>query len=308
MRRDILLGMSLPQKTIPCKYLYDAYGSMLFDEITRLPEYYPTRTEIGILERYGTEIMDFFFKHGGDLVEIGSGSDLKIGKLFRNAPSGSLEGIRYIPMDISETGLMSSAMNLLRDYHWLSIFGIIGDFTRHLDHLPPGRKLITFFGGTFGNFADGPCSELLANLARCMGQQDRLLIGLDMLKPIEIIETAYNDLSGITARFNLNILSHINHQLKADFQQEDFEHLAFFSREKGQIEMHLRAGRRVQAYIGDMSFPVCLDEGETIHTEISRKFSRAGAERLFTQAGFILTNWYTDPDTWFALAELKKAD
>ncbi len=278
---------------------------MLFDEICCLPEYYPTRTELSILDEYAPRIMDFFAQDGGDLIEIGSGSDLKIRKLLQVVQPNCLEKIRYVPMDISEIGLLRSARSLLASFDGLNIYGIIGDFIRSMGHIPRTRKLITFFGSSIGNFPDDEGAVFLRELARSMEREDRLLIGMDMLKSVEIIEAAYNDRFGVTAEFNLNIIHHINHKLSADFHEEDFDHKAFFNADREQIEMHLRARRSVSAYIADLSMPVHLGQGETIHTEISRKYSREGIERLFPQAGLHISNWYTDPKKWFSLIELK---
>jgi L-histidine Nalpha-methyltransferase len=305
MHREIASGLSQPQKSIPSKYLYDAQGSKLFDEICTLPEYYPTRIELKILQTYAGSVMDFFDGKEGDLIEIGSGSDLKIRRLLNAIPRYKLRKIRYIPMDISQTGLVHSSLRILRDFEGLHICGVIGDFTCHLERLPRGRKLITFFGGTFGNFPDAKGIELLKKIAGIMGPEDRLLIGIDMLKEIEIIEAAYNDSRGVTARFNLNILNHINQGLRSDFRHEDFEHWAFFNPDREQIEMHLKAMRDVRTYLHSIHLPVHVAKGETLHTEISRKFSREKAEKLFQRAGFSLADWYTDPREWFSLVSLR---
>ncbi len=304
MAGDVLSGMTGSVKSIPCKYFYDAYGSRLFDMICTLPEYYPTRTELAILERNAHRIMDFFSGREGSLVEIGSGSDLKIRSLLRGLNGRSARQVRYVPVDISETSLLRSAHRLLDDFPWLSIHALVADFTRHLDCLPEGRKLIAFFGGTFGNFTHEQGVALLQGFASIMGGRDRMLLGIDMLKPAGIIEAAYNDRSGVTAEFNRNILQHVNHRLGADFRPGDFEHTAFFNPEKEQVEMHLKARSRVMAHIAEVGLSVCLRPGETILTEISRKFSRTRAMACFDEAGLVPVNWFTDADAWFSLVEL----
>lgn len=306
MHREIASGLSRPRKSVPSTYLYDAQGSRLFDEICALPEYYPTRVELEILRRCAESIMGFFDGRGGDLIEIGSGSSLKVRKLLDSVPPSLLGKIRYVPMDISRTGLVHSCLGILRDFEDLHVCGVIGDFTRHLERLPGGRKLIAFFGGTFGNFSDPEAIGLLTGMARIMGTEDRLLMGIDMLKDVGVIEAAYNDSRGVTARFNLNVLTHVNQALRADFRLHDFEHMAFFNPEGEQIEMHLRARRDVRAVLHRIGLGVHLEEGETIRTEISRKFSREKAERLFRRAGFCPAEWHTDPREWFSLVILRK--
>ena len=304
-RKDVRRGLSLPRKSIPAKYFYDEAGSRLFEQICRLPEYYPTRTEISILERYAPRIMSFFAGEKADLVEIGCGSDLKVRKLLDGADHRQLALVRYVPVDISGDSLRLAASRLLRDYRSLRIRGIAADFTRHLGRLPPGRKLIVFLGGTFGNFTESQGRRLLRRFAELMSPGDRLLIGLDMVKQVAILEAAYNDGAGVTARFNLNILSHVNRCLKADFCLADFSHRAFFNRDLERIEMHLVAGRDLQVRIADLDLQVKMETGETIRTEISRKFHRDSAAKLFLKAGLSPVAWHTDRRGWFSLVELR---
>lgn len=306
-RKNVRQGLSRPQKAIPAKYFYDEKGSRLFERICRLPEYYPTRMEISILERCAPQIMAFFSGERGDLVEIGCGSNAKVRRLLEAAGPEALAHIRYVPMDISGDFLRHSAARLLRDYPSLTICGLVADFTRHLAHLPPGRRLIAFFGGTFGNFNNVQGLRLLRQFAGLMGPRDRLLIGLDMVKPVPVLEAAYNDSAGVTARFNRNILSHVNRCLKAEFDPDDFAHRAFFNRDLERIEMHLAARRKLRVGIADLGMRVEMEKGETIHTEISRKFSRISAEDLFREAGVCVSAWHADERGWFSLVELRKA-
>ena len=243
MLNDILEGMTKRQKTIPAKYFYDARGSRLFDQICMTPEYYPTKTELSILDQSAAGIMRFFLEEGGDLVELGSGSNQKIRKLLDGTPHRGRGRIRYVPVDISRTCLLESARELLNDYENLTIMGLLTDFTQHLWALPRGRKLLTFFGGTIGNLTDREALNFLRSVRAIMNRNDRFLLGMDMLKPIEIMEAAYNDRQGVTCDFNRNILVHIDRELGADFDPEDFEHLAFFNTEKERIEMRLKARR-----------------------------------------------------------------
>jgi L-histidine N-alpha-methyltransferase len=305
--REIIAGMTQPQKRLPSKYFYDAHGSRLFDRICELPEYYLTRTELAILEANAPAIMAFFDESGGDLVELGSGSNRKI-KILLDAVAGpARRQLRYVPVDISESALREASQELLSSYHDLYILGIIGDFTRHLEILPPGRKLITFLGSTIGNFAGSDRLAFLRKVAQAMNPEDRFLLGLDMLKPPEVIEAAYNDSEGVTAEFNKNILRNLNRRLKADFAIADFDHQAFFVKEKHRVEMHLRATRQTAAHLADLDLAVSCRPGETIHTEISQKFSREQAHREFRLAGLVPTRWFTDPAGWFSLVMLQKA-
>ena len=308
MAGDILQGLTATQKKIPSKYFYDARGSELFDEICALPEYYPTRTEMSILEDCAPDVMSSF--QGGDLVELGSGANYKIRMLLDVAAEESkLQNLRYVPVDVSETALISASEELLRIYPEIRVLGVVADFTRHTDLIPKDRpKLTAFFGGTLGNFDEKEGVDFLQHISGVMKRGDRLLIGFDMLKTKKTLEAAYNDSQGITSEFNKNVLRVLNRELDADFDPSCFDHKAFFNEEKEQVEMHLQANRRVLAKISDLGLKVELEEGETIHTEISRKFSRESAEDMAFRAGFIITQWFSDPKEWFSLAELRLRD
>jgi L-histidine N-alpha-methyltransferase len=305
MINDILQGMIKTQKSIPSKYFYDARGSQLFEQICMTSEYYPTKTELSILDQSATAIMRFFSQEGGDLVELGSGSNQKIRKLLDVMRPLKHGRIRYVPVDISDRSLLESATELLKDYDNLEILGVLADFTRHIEALPRGRKLITFFGSTIGNLTEKEAVTFLRNVRAMMNPDDRFLLGMDMLKPIEILESAYNDGQGVTRDFNRNILTHINRELKSDFDPEDFDHLAFFDSRREQVEMHLRAKRTVNALIADLGLRVEIRKGDTIHTEICKKFSRESAGRLFQRAELSIARWFTDPRRWFSLVELQ---
>ena len=305
MMKAVRTGMEQPQKAIPSKYFYDAHGSRLFERICCTPEYYPTRTELSILDRYAPEIMTFLLNGGGDLVELGSGSNRKVRKLLDTLRPSDLGKIRYVPVDISKSCIEESSKDLLRTYKSLPILGIAADFTRHLDMLPKGRKLILFLGSTIGNFGKKECLRFLRSVKEILNPEDRFLLGIDMIKPVDVIEKAYNDGEGITRLFNLNILAHINRELNADFNPEHFEHVAFFNGREERVEMHLRAERPHTVRISELSLSVDFKEGETLHTEICRKFSPESAQNHFKKAGLAVTKWFTDPDEWFSLVELR---
>jgi L-histidine N-alpha-methyltransferase len=298
-------GLTGTPKRLPCKYFYDVLGSRLFEEICLLPEYYLTRTEIALLAREAPAIMAFFANAAGDLVELGSGSNQKI-KLLLQGTGAFSNHLRYVPVDISPSALLESARELLYLYEDLPILGIIGDFTRHLEILPPGRKLITFLGSTIGNFSDQERLVFLKNIAGAMNPADRFLLGLDLVKPVEVIEAAYNDSRGVTAAFNQNILSHINQAWDGDFNPADFRHVARFDPAKERMEMYLQATRPVQAHLTALDLPVVCRSGEAILTETCQKFTPVKARHDFQAAGLAVDQWFSDDQNWFSLVLLKK--
>jgi L-histidine Nalpha-methyltransferase len=301
--RDVRRGLTADQKYIPSKYFYDARGSRLFEKICLLPEYYPTRTELSVLRRDARELIDGFDK--GDLVELGSGSNLKIRALLDAMGRSRRATTRYVPVDISEAALLSAAQGLVRRYPELKVAAVQADFTRDLTNIPSDRrKLLLFFGSTIGNLDQDECRIFLRAVADTLKAGDRFLLGLDMLKPREILEAAYNDAQRITAAFNKNILLVLNRELDATFDLNDFEHVAFFDPHKERVEMHLRASRPVTAHIRDLGLSVTLDKGETIRTEICRKFSRVTAEKMVDEAGLTIAGWHSDPKGWFSIAEV----
>jgi L-histidine Nalpha-methyltransferase len=306
MGREILAGLRQPHKRIPSKYFYDAYGSWLFEQICSLPEYYVTRAELALLRQKAPEIMAFFARQGGDLVELGSGSNQKITMLL--AAAGAAPGhIRYVPVDISAEALAAASRELLEIHEEVHVLGIVADFTLSLDFLPPGRKLITFLGSTIGNFDRAERLAFLRQIAAVMRPGDRFVVGLDMVKPATVIEAAYNDSQGVTAAFNKNILRNLNRLLNADFKVDDFEHLAIYKEDLERVEMHLRARRPTSALIGDLDLAVACRPGETIRTEICQKFSRDRVSRDFSAAGLVATGWLADDRNWFSLVILEKS-
>jgi L-histidine N-alpha-methyltransferase len=303
---EIRRGLSESPRRLPCKYFYDALGSRLFEEICLLPEYYLTRTEIALLAREAPAIMAFFAEADGDLVELGSGSNQKI-KLLLNAAGNGFSGrVRYVPVDISASALLESARELLYLNGDLSILGIIADFTRHLEVLPPGRKLITFLGSTIGNFSDQERIAFLKNIASYMNSRDRFLLGLDMVKPVALIEAAYNDSRGVTAAFNKNILSHLNQAWDGDFNLEDFAHVARFNQSRERVEMYIQATRPVSARLAALDLSLICQPGEVILTETCQKFTPAKVSRDLRTAGLKVDQWFTDSRNWFSLVLLKK--
>jgi L-histidine Nalpha-methyltransferase len=307
IRRDVLLGLTSGQKSIPSKYFYDSYGSQLFDAICGLPEYYQARTELSILKSSAAHIVRDLGE--ADIVELGSGSNLKIRTLFDACFKTCQADICYVPVDVSESALVESSVELLDFYPGLKIVGIVADFTKHIREIPQGReRLFLFFGSTIGNFPREERNGLLKSVAGMMGPGDRFLLGIDMIKPAEVLERAYNDSSGVTAEFNKNILNVLNTELDADFVLSHFDHVAFYNADKEQVEMHLQANRGVSVGIDRLGIQVSMEKGETIHTEICRKFSRESALAMAEETGLRINRWFTDPQGWFSLVELTRMD
>ncbi len=305
LKRDALRGLTSERKSVPSKYFYDAYGSRLFEEICGLPEYYQTRTELSILGSSAADIVGDLGE--ADIIELGSGSNMKIRTLLDAFCKTCRAGIRYLPVDVSESALVESSVELLDFYPDLRILGIVADFTKHLEKIPQGRRrLFVFFGSTIGNFPRDERIALLKNVAAMMGPGDRFLLGIDMIKPSGVLERAYNDGRGVTAEFNRNILNVLNRELDADFNLSHFDHVAFYDAGKEQVEMHLRANRRVLAGIEGLGIQVPVEKGETIHTEICGKFSRESAGALAKETGLGINRWFTDPRGWFSLIELTR--
>ena len=303
--KDVFLGLTSPRKYIPSKYFYDAPGSRLFDEICALPEYYLTRTEISILEEVGGRILDSY--PCIDLVEMGSGSCRKISCLIESSHRHQGSGIRYIPVDVSESALLAAGEEITSFFKEIRVLGFVADFTRHLRHLPDKRqKIIILLGSTIGNFPVPEMRRLFDMIAFSMHSDDRFLLGLDMVKDSAIIEAAYNDPQGVTASFNKNILHVVNRELSGDFQPEAFDHLAFFNPDLEQIEMHLVARHSMTVTLGTIPLTVKLEKGESICTEISRKFRRDTIEDMTAKAGLAVHSWFTDSRGWFSLVELVK--
>lgn len=297
---DVRRGLLSPQKTLPPKYFYDDRGSQLFDAICDLPEYYLTRSGQVVLDRVAAQIVRV--TRPSVVIEFGSGSS-RMTRTVLDALDHAGRDVCYVPMDVSEGMLCRAASTLLREYPRLRIHGLVGDYERDLHHLPPGRqRLVLFLGSTIGNLSPAATADFLGALRRQLAGGDHFLLGVDLVKSVEILEAAYNDRAGVTAEFNRNVLRVINRELDADFALDCFDHVAFFNRERSQIEMHLRARSAQRVTIRKLELTVAFAAGETIHTEISRKFTRDEVESTLRVAGFQLVDWYTPPNRYFALA------
>ncbi len=297
---DVLDGLTRPFKELPPKHFYDARGAELFDRICELPEYYPTRAERAILEQHARELSAL--TGAAELVELGSGTAAKTRVLLDALhAAGTLE--RYIPVNVTESMVRECAAELTGEYPGLRVHGVIGDFERHLDQVPNaiGPRIVAFLGGTIGNFPPASRRRVLREIARLLGPEDYLLMGTDLVKDPEILEAAYDDAQGVTAEFNRNVLSVLNRELGADFEPEDFEHVALFDREHEWIEMRLRARREHTTLVRDLDLAVHFDAGEEMRTEISAKFTPERLEGDLSTAGMELIRWFTDPEELFAL-------
>ena len=297
---DVRRGLLSPQKTLPPKYFYDDRGSQLFDAICDLPEYYLTRVGQALLDRAAAPIVRA--ARPAVVVEFGCGS-ARMTRTVLDALEHAGHDVSYVAMDVSEGMLRQAARGLLREYPQLRIHGIVGDYERDLHRLPAGRqRLVLFLGSTIGNLTRAATADFLRALRRQLVPGDHFLLGVDLVKPVEILEAAYNDRAGVTAEFNRNVLRVINRELDADFAVDRFEHVAFFNRAHSQIEMHLRARTAHRVTIRKLQLTVPFTAGETIHTEISRKFTHAEVEATLRVTGFQLVDWYTPPNGYFALA------
>jgi L-histidine N-alpha-methyltransferase len=297
---DALDGLTRPFKELPPKHLYDARGAELFDRICELPEYYPTRAERSILQERAEEIAEL--TGAVELVELGSGTAAKTRVLLDALQSaGTLA--RYVPVDVTESMVRDTAEALTEEYPGLRVHGLIGDFERHLEHLPPriGPRIVAFLGGTIGNFPPGSRRRFLRAIAALLAPGDHLLMGTDLVKDPRVLQAAYDDSQGVTAEFNLNMLQVLNRELAADFHPEDFDHVALFDAEHEWIEMRLRARREHTAFVGDLDLAVHFDAGEEMRTEISAKFTPERVRNDLQAAGLRLVRWLTDSEDRFAL-------
>jgi L-histidine Nalpha-methyltransferase len=305
MLDDVRDGLTRSLKELPPKYFYDERGSALFDQITTLPEYYPTRCERTILNRHAPAIVES--SDAQELVELGSGTASKTrALLYAMAGNGSLR--RYVPFDFDPSVVENCAAELTELYPGLEVHGVVGDFGRDLDSIPDGQsRLFAFLGGTIGNLLPDERATFLASVGDQMDDADRLLIGTDLIKDRKVLEAAYNDSAGVTAEFNRNVLRVINAGLDADFDPEAFEHVAFFDEANAWIEMRLRANGAQRVQIVGADLELTFADGEEIRTEISAKFTREAVERELKAAGLQLEDFFTDGSRLFGVAFAKPA-
>ena len=303
---EVREGLGRPLKELPPKYFYDERGSRLFDTITTLPEYYPTRCEREILDRRAGEIVAE--SGAGELVELGSGTASKTRALL-DAMAGAGTLHRYVPFDVDASVVEACAAELTELYPGLRVHGVVGDFGHDLHRIPHGDgRLLAFLGGTIGNLHPAERAEFLGQVAGLMSGGDRLLIGTDLIKDRAILEAAYNDSAGVTAEFNRNVLRVINESLGADFDPAAFEHVAFFDEASSWVEMRLRANGAQTVRIEGAELEVTFEDGEELRTEISAKFTRDAVAGELRAAGMRLDAFHTDEGGLFGLAVASPAD
>jgi L-histidine N-alpha-methyltransferase len=300
LRRDVRDGLAQTPKSLPPKWFYDSVGSDLFDQITRLPEYYPTRAEAQILRARSESIA---VASGADtLVELGSGTSEKT-RLLLDAlrDSGSLR--RFIPFDVDAGVLSAAGSAIQREYPGVEIDAVCGDFEEHLGKIPRvGRRLVVFLGSTIGNLTPGPRADFLLALSDTLQPGDCLLLGTDLVKDVKRLERAYDDSAGVTAQFNRNVLAVVNRELDADFDLDAFDHIARWNADEERIEMWLRASGSQQVRIAALDLNVDFAAGEEMLTEVSCKFRPDGVENELAAAGLRRTHWWTDPAGDFGLS------
>ncbi len=300
--RDIIKGLQAQPKHLSCHYFYDQRGSALFEAICALPEYYLTRAESQILSTHADEIVSSF-EQNVSLVEFGSGSAVKT-RLLIEAFCRHQKSLLYAPVDISRTALELSALELLKDYKNLQILGVSGLYEEGLAHLHQAissPRLILFLGSSIGNFTAAEAARFLAEVATHMDADDRLLIGMDLHKDRAVLERAYDDAQGVTADFNLNLLTRINGEFAANFDLAGFAHRAHYNEEERRIEMHLVSRRAQGVTIKELDLEISFAEDEYIHTENSHKYRQCDIEHLLQRGGFVLEHQYFDDQQRFSL-------
>ncbi|KDN19509.1 L-histidine N(alpha)-methyltransferase [Amycolatopsis rifamycinica] len=303
LRADVVAGLTAAQKWLPPKWFYDADGSELFEKITQLPEYYPTRSEREVLAAHAGDVAKLTEAH--TLVELGSGSSEKT-RLLLDALTGHGTLEAFVPLDVSESALAEAAEAISKDYPGLAVRGVVGDFTQHLGLIPGGRpRVVAFLGGTIGNFLPAERAAFLHSVREVLDEGEWLLLGTDLVKDVRILERAYDDAAGVTAEFDKNVLRVLNARLGANFDLDEFEHVAHWDAGNEWIEMRLRARRELTVEIPGADLTVTFAAGEHIRTEISAKFRPSGVEAELAAAGFALEHWWTDSQQRFGVSLAK---
>ncbi|HVM48048.1 MAG TPA: L-histidine N(alpha)-methyltransferase [Candidatus Acidoferrum sp.] len=301
-RRDVLAGLAQPQKSLPCKYLYDEQGARLFEAICELPEYYPTRTETAILQRHIAEIAALIGP-GANLVDLGSGNGQKTRLLLEHLERPAA----YCPVDVAREQLVECSARLAWEHPGLEVQPVCADYTGPFE-LPPqpegsGPTTVFFPGSTIGNFEPAQARVFLRRIAALSGPSGGLLVGVDLQKAADVLNPAYNDSQGVTAQFNLNLLARVNRELQARFDLARFRHLAFYNEAAGRIEMHLVSRGPQRIPVDGSTFSFARDE--TIVTEHSYKYTAGQFQQLAESAGFQVVRYWTDPRRWFSVHYLK---
>lgn len=299
---EVRQGLTAPRKRLPCKYLYNPEGNALFEQICELPEYYLTRVETAILHSHAAQIIERCPSEL-TLIELGSGNSTKSRYLIESCLTRQQELTCYA-IDISPAGLENGAQQLLHDYSRLRVVGVAAEFEQGLGYLAThasGPRLVAFLGSTIGNFAEEEIAQFFTMLHHYLRPVDRLLLGVDLIKDPAVLEAAYDDTQGITAKFNLNILTRLNRELSANFDLATFRHRAAWNHERSRIEMHLVSLRDQCVRIADLDLKIDFHQGETIHTENCYKYARSDMESLLTRHGFQVLDHFRDPRDQFCL-------
>lgn len=300
LRRDVLVGLQKTPKSLPPKWFYDSVGSELFDQITRLPEYYPTRAEAEILRARAAEIASA--SRADTLVELGSGTSEKT-RMLLDALRDRGRLSTFVPFDVDASVLSTAAAAIQQEYGGVEIRAVCGDFEEHLTEIPTGgRRLFVFLGSTIGNLTPGPRASFLSDLSAQMQPGDSLLLGTDLVKDAGRLVRAYDDAAGVTARFNRNVLAVINRELDADFDVDAYQHVARWNVEEERIEMWLRAGAGQRVRVGALGLTVVFAAGEEMLTEVSCKFRPDGVHAELAAAGLRRVRWWTDCGGDFGLS------
>jgi len=303
---DVAEGLGATRKWLPCRYFYDATGSELFERICATPEYYPTRTERAILEGRASEIASL--TGPCELVELGSGSARKT-RVLLQAYAADADKVHFVPIDVSDGVLEESSRRLLARIEELTIRGFAGTYEQALASLhptPAPARMFLFLGSTIGNFSDRRRRAFLCRVRDAMTDGDYFLIGFDRIKDKAVLEAAYNDAAGLTARFNRNILHHLNARFHGNFVPDRFAHLAFYDEARERIEMHLASERPQRVRLADLDLDVNMERDETIHTEISRKFDPDALASELDGLGFARTALWSDEREWFSVLLVRR--
>ena len=305
LEKNILAGLTSSSKKISSVFFYDAKGSKLFEEITKLSEYYLTRTEVTLLREAAPQIADKL--RNVDIVEFGSGDCTKISILLDTIPEEFIDTVCYVQVDVSIDAVEKSSNILLNKFPGIRIHGIVADFISQLDVIPKDtKKVFCFLGSTIGNLSMEEAMKFLVELSEIMHSGDLLLLGFDMVKNKEVLEEAYNDSKHVTERFNKNILNVVNSHIGTDFDPNTFEHIAFYNERFSRIEMHLKAIKDLEIPCPSLPTTISIKKGETIHTENSYKFTDENIKNLASGADLEIQNIFTDKNKWFSLVQLIK--
>ncbi len=299
--KDIIRGLTQTPKSLPPRYFYDQKGSQLFEQICELPEYYPTRTEAEILQQYAVEVAQL--TGACELVELGSGSSTKT-RLLLDAYESQGYPLHYVPIDVSGEILEDSAKQLLLDYPKLKVQGQVGTYEQALSQLTPTplpRRMVFFLGSSLGNFAPQQCDRFFEKTIGLLAPGDYFLLGIDLQKPKEILEAAYNDSQGVTAAFNLNMLAHLNWRFQGNFDLDRFTHQAIYNQSESQIEMYLHCQKTHVVPLASLDLKVEFQAGESILTEISRKFNVEQMQHYLKGRGLKTVQAWSDTKQWFGL-------